>query len=88
MMRRILPFTLLSLVVASVHAGEDAKLKRDVAYSEAGVAAMVVPAGGKTHATINQDLGKADDAPTRAVFEFLRDRFEKPDAKEHRPASP
>lgn len=58
------------------------------ALREAGVAARVVPAEGKTHATINQDLGKPDDAPTRAVFEFLRERVEKPDAKESRPPSP
>ena len=38
---------------------------------EAGVAATVVPAEGKTHGTINSDLGLADDKPTKAVFEFL-----------------
>ena len=44
---------------------------------EAGVAAQVVPAEGKTHATINRELGEPDDAPTGAVFEFLRGQCEK-----------
>ena len=38
---------------------------------DAGVAARVVPAEGKNHATINRELGRPDDKPTRAVFEFL-----------------
>ena len=38
---------------------------------EAGVPARVVAAEGKTHGTINSDLGKPDDKPTTAVFEFL-----------------
>jgi acetyl esterase/lipase len=41
---------------------------------EAGVEAKVVPAEGKTHATINRELGEPDDAPTGVVFEFLRGR--------------
>ncbi|CAN5160196.1 hypothetical protein BH11PLA2_BH11PLA2_43180 [soil metagenome] len=43
---------------------------------EAGVSANVVAAEGKTHGTINSDLGKPDDTPTKAVFEFL-DRVQK-----------
>jgi acetyl esterase/lipase len=38
---------------------------------EAGVAAKVVPAEGKTHGTINADLGSPDDKPTQALYEFL-----------------
>jgi arylformamidase len=38
---------------------------------DAGIAVQVVAATGKTHGTINSELGRADDAPTRAVFEFL-----------------
>jgi len=38
----------------------------------AGVAAEVVAAEGKTHGTINSDLGKPDDEPTKAVAAFLR----------------
>jgi arylformamidase len=37
-----------------------------------GVEANVVPAEGKTHATINGELGQPDNPPTKAVFEFLR----------------
>lgn len=36
-----------------------------------GVRAKVVPGQGKTHATINTDLGLPNDTPTKAVFEFL-----------------
>lgn len=38
---------------------------------EAGVSAKVYAAEGKTHGTINSDLGVADDKPTQALFEFL-----------------
>lgn len=36
--------------------------------------AKVAPAEGKTHITINWGLGDPGDAPTGAVFEFLRRR--------------
>jgi arylformamidase len=38
---------------------------------EAGVSASAYPAEGKTHGTINSDLGLPDDKPTRELFEFL-----------------
>jgi len=44
---------------------------------EAGGEARVVVAAGKTHRTINRDLGESEDAPTRAVFAFLQERFAK-----------
>ena len=37
----------------------------------AGVPARVVAAEGKTHGTINADLGLPGDHPTQALFEFL-----------------
>jgi arylformamidase len=37
----------------------------------AGATAKVVPAEGKTHGTINRELGVQNDPPTLAVFEFL-----------------
>ncbi len=37
----------------------------------ADVSAKVVPAEGKTHGTINSDLGLPDDKPTKELFEFL-----------------
>ncbi len=43
------------------------------ALREAGISAKAFPAEGKTHGTINADLGKPGDEPTKAVFEFLDD---------------
>jgi acetyl esterase/lipase len=44
------------------------------ALHEAGILARAYPAKGKDHGTINVDLGKPDDEPTKALFEFV-DRF-------------
>lgn len=41
------------------------------ALRKAGVAAEVVPAEGKTHGSLNQELGQPGDKPTEAVFAFL-----------------
>lgn len=41
------------------------------ALEGAAVRAQVVSSEGKTHATINRELGLPDDEPTKAVFEFL-----------------
>jgi arylformamidase len=41
------------------------------ALQNAGVDATVVPGEGKTHGTINSELGLPDDKPTKAVWEFL-----------------
>ncbi len=41
----------------------------------AGTKAQAVPAEGKTHMTINRELGEPDDPPTQAVFEFLTQRL-------------
>jgi arylformamidase len=38
---------------------------------QAGISATTVPAAGKTHGTINSELGLPDDKPTKALFEFL-----------------
>jgi arylformamidase len=43
------------------------------ALEAAGVPAKVVPGEGKTHATINRDLGLPGDEPTKAVFGFLEE---------------
>jgi arylformamidase len=47
------------------------------AMQEAGIPARAYPAKGKNHGTINADLGKPDDAPTKELFEFVRDILEK-----------
>lgn len=39
--------------------------------TNAGVSAKVVAAEGKTHGTINSELGLSDDKPTQELFEFL-----------------
>jgi acetyl esterase/lipase len=41
------------------------------ALQAAGVSAKAYPGEGKTHETINVDLGRPDDKPTQALFEFL-----------------
>ena len=41
------------------------------ALQEAGVSAKAYPAEGKTHDTINADLGLPDDKPTKELFDFL-----------------
>jgi acetyl esterase/lipase len=41
------------------------------ALQDAGVSAKIVPAEGKTHVTINSDLGLPDDKPTQALWGFL-----------------
>jgi acetyl esterase/lipase len=41
---------------------------------EAGVAAKVEEFPSKTHMTINRELGRPDDGPTRAVLDFLAAR--------------
>lgn len=40
----------------------------------AGISATVVAGEGKTHGTINNELGLPDDKPTQALFEFLARR--------------
>jgi arylformamidase len=37
----------------------------------ANVPVQVVSGEGKTHNTLNEDLGRPDDKPTKAVFEFV-----------------
>jgi acetyl esterase/lipase len=41
------------------------------ALNDAGVAAAVFPAEGKTHGTINSEIGLPDDKPSKALFEFV-----------------
>jgi acetyl esterase/lipase len=42
------------------------------ALEAAGIPATVIAAEGKTHGTINSELGLPDDKPTQAVWEFLK----------------
>ena len=64
-------------LILHVASRRDSKAQSDglaARLREAGVVATVVPAEGKTHATINRELGQPDDAPTEAVFQFLEAR--------------
>jgi acetyl esterase/lipase len=44
------------------------------ALQDAGISATLVPAEGKTHGTINSELGVEGDKPTKALFEFASSR--------------
>lgn len=45
------------------------------ALHDAGGSATVVPAEGKTHGTINTELGLPDDKPTKALFDFMANQL-------------
>jgi arylformamidase len=67
--KNIPPFLLLHV---ADHPETKAQSRRLVkALQEVGVAAKAYPAEGKTHGTINADLGVRDDKPTQALFDFL-----------------
>ncbi len=59
-----------------LHVAERKNSKRQseglaAALEHAEISATVLPAEGKTHATINSELGQQGDEPTKAVFRFL-----------------
>jgi acetyl esterase/lipase len=63
------PFLILHVADHPETKGQSQRLAK--ALQEAGVSAKAYPAEGKTHTTINTDLGLPDDKPTQALFEFL-----------------
>lgn len=63
------PFLILHVAGHPETGGQSQRLVK--ALKEAGIPATAFPAEGKDHGTINSDLGKPGDAPTRALFEFL-----------------
>jgi arylformamidase len=63
------PFLILHVADHPETKGQSQRLSK--ALQEAGVSAKTFPAEEKTHDTINSDLGKTDDKPTQALFEFL-----------------
>jgi acetyl esterase/lipase len=67
--KRIPPFLILHVADHPETKAQSQRLAG--ALREAGVPATAYPAEGKTHGTINTDLGKPDDKPTVALFEFL-----------------
>jgi acetyl esterase/lipase len=67
--KSIPPFLILHVADHPETRGQSQRLAK--ALQEAGVPAKAYPAEGKTHTTINNDLGQPDDKPTQALFEFL-----------------
>jgi arylformamidase len=67
--KNIPPVLILHVADHPETGGQSQRLAR--ALQEAGVSARAYPSEGKTHTTINTDLGKPDDRPTRELFEFL-----------------
>jgi arylformamidase len=63
------PFVILHVADHPETKGQSQRLAK--ALQEVGVSARAYPAEGKTHETINSDLGLPDDEPTKALFEFL-----------------
>ena len=63
------PFLILHVADHPETRGQSQKLAK--ALKEVGVSATAYLAEGKNHGTINSDLGKPGDVPTKALFEFL-----------------
>jgi arylformamidase len=67
--KHIPPFLILHVADHPETKAQSQRLAK--ALQEASVPARAYPAEGKTHTTINSDLGLPDDEPTQALFEFL-----------------
>jgi acetyl esterase/lipase len=69
--RNIPPFLILHVATR-----RDARAQSEALAARlrgAGVEARVIPAEGKTHMTINRELGMPGDRPTREVLQFLQE---------------
>lgn len=67
--KNILPFLILHVADHPETKAQSQRLAQ--ALQEAGVAAKAYHAEGKTHETINSNLGPTDDKPTQELFDFL-----------------
>ncbi len=70
-----------SFLILHVASRDDTKAQSDwlaAKLKDAGVAASVVAGEGKTHGTINTDLGGVDDPPTLEVWKFLQHVAQQP----------
>jgi arylformamidase len=67
--KSIPPFLILHVATHPETRGQSERLVQTL--QAAGVTASAYPAENKDHTSINAELGMADDAPTRALFEFL-----------------
>jgi acetyl esterase/lipase len=67
--RGIPPFLILHVAGHPETTAQSERLAK--ALQQAGVRARAYPASGKNHTTINEDLGRPGDKPTRELFEFV-----------------
>jgi arylformamidase len=67
--KKIPPFLILHVADHPETKGQSQRLVK--ALQGVGVSARAYPAKGKTHITLDSDIGKPDDEPTKALFEFL-----------------
>lgn len=70
------PFLILHVADHPETRAQSQKLAK--ALTDAGVAATAFPGEGKNHTTINADLGKPGDAPSKAMFEFVDGLLKRP----------
>jgi acetyl esterase/lipase len=70
----IAPFLLIHVATREASAAESRQLA--AALQDAGAHAEVLAAEGKTHKTINTELGQPGDGPTQAVMAFLEARHD------------
>jgi arylformamidase len=67
--KNIPPFLILHVADHPETKGQSQRLVK--ALQEAGISAKAYPAEGKSHSTINNDLGIVGDRPTQEMFGFL-----------------
>lgn len=73
--KSIPPFLILHVADHPETKAQSQKLAQ--ALEEAGVSAKAYPAEGKDHGTINADLGRPDDLPTKELYDFLKGALDK-----------
>lgn len=67
--KHIPPFLVLHVASRADSTGQSKAFAK--ALNDAGIKATTFGGENKTHGTINKDLGKSNDPPTKAVFEFI-----------------
>ncbi|QDV48747.1 alpha/beta hydrolase [Gimesia fumaroli] len=67
--RSIPPFLILHVASRADSRRQSERLAKKLKANQVDVS--VVPAPGKTHMTINREIGQADDMPTQKIFAFL-----------------
>lgn len=68
--KNIPPFLILHVAGHPETGGQSQRLVKEL--QAAGIYASAYPSEGKTHGTINADLGKPDDKPTQELYKFLK----------------